>query len=963
MQSGDLLELKLIAYFHDPPWKAWIVSKSPSRAILADKGGHEDDAKELLSMMGVPVQGNFPPAVALADHLASSLDRWVISLLLKDVEAGARAEEIVKKNLFAPWYKIKVPPNIDANKVKEYARELSGLVMNAGGLKYHVAYYLAPLLWYEHFPCAPNGPCWVPVADTRVPTHTIFDHATATAAMLNILRCDGTKPQFYGSVAVIDFPSVQEFISFSRKTSDLWASSWLTSLLLWRSIEPFVERYGPDVVLRPELSLNHFFIAWLANKVQDKRLRDRIVELGRKYAGLQDGPLTSMMGDKVVLLLPEQRDDVERQLRDNFKKAWEQVASEAFKRTGIDGLLRDGPLKSYIDKAKETPPVRPRVVALDVGEAFKKYSDAIRGLAEGSLSCSGQYVSVEYSLFFEYLLHRINSEELKIKVKYMYGVDLADTVRSLTSSGDYHLCTMCGMLPAAVSYVSWRTGAEFRRLRDVKEGEEEEDRLCPYCALKRSLNDGRVVIEVLKDMDLLVGSGVRRGFPSTSEIAMLNVDEVLGPYVGNENVRGPYLAELYEKCYGGSREACETVYSLIKDRAANHIKNEEELRKIIRKYGDAYFAVLKADGDFMGKGYWSGLLRKGDGKCFSIEDYIKTAMAIRLEDEKKLSEEVKRIVEVRERLAHEDNEASEDKGYERSLDHVKKAASEEPPCTFDVSSGGGTETRYMIPITPAYAYALSRALTAQAVLDIRILTDRRASPVYVGGDDLLAFSPTKYRGELVPLDAVEETRKAYWGFSGGAVSGFKYLGDGKGYMPVDALANYGRSYVILPAHYKDPLPLSLSTASELLEEKDHVKEKDVLFIYSGRGIARSLEWLVSTLKLSEAGRLNTQLLEAVRDLYDAISSKRLSVSFIHDYFGIKDYMEMAMGNGSAKDVYTMLALEVVERNKVGNSDVSKVKKHVSDLASVSSCLPSRDGSSVCSGDRLYSVVLAVDYMR
>ncbi|MGC9113028.1 type III-B CRISPR-associated protein Cas10/Cmr2 [Acidilobus sp.] len=965
MQAGDLLDLKLMAYFHDPPWKAWVVSKSPSTPLLSDKGGHEDDSKELLSMMGVPVQGNFPPIeVSMADRLVSSFDRWVaslLSLLLKDRNVTVPVE--IKKNLFAPWYKVDVRNFIDKDSVRNYAEKLSSLVKKAEkNLRYHVAYYLAPLLWYEHFPCTPGEPCAVPVADTRAPTHTIFDHATATAAMLNILRCNNNVPEFYGSVAMIDFPSIQEFISFSRKTSDLWASSWLTSLLLWKSVEPFVERYGPDVVLRPELSLNHFFISWLANKVKDRDLKEMIIELGKKYAGLQDdGPMTSMMGDKVVLLLPEPPDDVKKELQDNFNKAWNLVASEAFKDAGIEGLL-NGDLRDYLERAKKTPPVRPRIVAVDLKEAFGKYYNAIKGLVKEKLSCSG-WVSVEYSLFFEYLLSRVNSEESKIKVKYTYGVGLADAVATVTSSGDYQLCTMCGLLPAVVSYVSQLTGAGFRKLRDVKKGEEEEDKLCPYCALKRSLNNGDVVTNVLKAAGLLPEGTGRREFPSTSEIAMKDLDRLLRPYIGDKNIKGPYLAELYEKCYGGSSEACDTVYNLVKDRAGNNIKDEKALKDFIKKHGDTYFAIIKADGDFMGKGYWRGLLRNSDGKCTSLEGYIRAAVTIPMPDSDKelldvLSYEVKSITDVREALANSDED------YKKLIEGVEETLKREPPCTYSASGGGDLAvSNYMIPITPAYAYTLSRALTAQAALDIKALNEAEASAVYVGGDDLLAFSPIRFNGRLVPLDVVESTRKTYWGFSENSIKGFKCLGGGNNCMPVDAMANYGRSYVVLLAHYKDPLPMSFNTASEMLEEKDHVKDKDVLFIYSGRGVASSLQWLVSTLKLSDKGELDLQPLNAVRDIYNAISSKRVSTSFIYDYFSIRNYMELAVNNGPAKEAYRALALEVAERNKAGKSDISAVKDYVARLASVPSCESTKNDSFACKGDRLYNVALAVNHLR
>jgi len=57
---------------------------------------------------------------------------------------------------------------------------------------------------------------------------------------------------------------VQRFIEDSRKTRDLWVSSFILSDLVWHAMEPIIERYGPDVIIYPDLRGNARADCWLA---------------------------------------------------------------------------------------------------------------------------------------------------------------------------------------------------------------------------------------------------------------------------------------------------------------------------------------------------------------------------------------------------------------------------------------------------------------------------------------------------------------------------------------------------------------------------------------------------------------------------------------------------------------------------------------------------------------------------
>jgi CRISPR-associated protein Cmr2 len=862
---SEFLNKKLIAYFHDPPWKAWIITGNIRES-------HEKQAIELLRKLGIEIN-EIPPEIKAADKLSSTIDRWIINILYSgnasEYQAGVN-KVLFKLNIFSPSKRFKLDrTQISEQDVKNYENRLVNIVNNEKGeIKYHLTYFLSPLLWYEYFPNTP------PLADTRVPTHTIFDHATATAAMLNIIDCEGDTLRFKGSIAVLEFPSIQEFISISRKSRDLWASSWLSSALLWKSIEEFVEKYGPDIALRPELSLNHFFIAWLYNKVQNSK--SEVKKYGEKYAGLEDDPRISMMSEKVILLLPE--DDTEKikdKLRKNFYNAWKSIAKEA--------IGEWEKLGEYITKAIENPPVNLVINVVSVNAIFKEYAQKV-GLKE--VKCKEGTFPLEYSLFFEYLYRRASEYN---RVKYSYGSLISDVITRVTAR-PYKVCTICGILPSILYYHS------DDRIDDNEN--EAEDNLCPYCAIKRELK-GDKLLKVLEKLGLKV-EGRKYRFPSTSELAMEDFaehyvkmlkslpeveEEVFG---GNIDAvfKNPAAAENYCRCYAGIKSAC-------------NIGDEE----LLKKYGNLYYAIIKADGDYMGRGFWGGIL-PGKGDHMTIKEYM-------------------------EEIANYLKEIGAD---DKLVQNIVNSSSKVEETLIDIRKRlyPNQQIYDQIPLTLAYAYTLSRTLTVQAVIDNKILRENHAVPIYLGGDDILALSPIKFNEKYVVLDSVTQTRESYWRFADSSINkfdGFKsYAG-----MVVDSLRAYGRSYSVFIAHYKDPLPLSLSISNYLLELKDGVEGKDVVFISSGRGVSN---FDYSILKFSNKGIYDDSQIKLVEKILELMEiEKKISHSFIYDAISISEYK-------GEKEVFKRLAYRAIDRN---TSDEKVTKNLYNELNNMI-------GNCVCNGD-------------
>ncbi|MFN7106489.1 MAG: type III-B CRISPR-associated protein Cas10/Cmr2, partial [Pyrobaculum sp.] len=232
--------LKIAALLHEPPEATWLIVEGKY---------HEDVAVEVLKRLAdLPC---VPSEVRKADMLASSIDRYILYIF------GYRCDflpetSIRLKNIVNPFFVSSLPPIVE-NKVGNFRQKLYSLEnVEDLRLRYLLLYGLYEWLWIDAG--LPVGP-----ADTRVPTHTVFDHNYATATALNWIP-EG------GLLVGIDVAGVQDFIKASRKLRDMWASSYLVSALVWYTILPLVEKIGPDVVITPSLRYNPIFHHWLKDR-------------------------------------------------------------------------------------------------------------------------------------------------------------------------------------------------------------------------------------------------------------------------------------------------------------------------------------------------------------------------------------------------------------------------------------------------------------------------------------------------------------------------------------------------------------------------------------------------------------------------------------------------------------------------------------------------------------------------
>ena len=111
-------------------------------------------------------------------------------------------------------------------------------------------------------------------ADTRTPDYSIWDHLKVTCA-LNYLLYEHDPDDNKGArlpkarepwLVRFSLGPVGRFIEQARTGRDLWTASYLLSDLMWHAIEVFIEQYGPDCIVYPDLRGNPRADFWLVDK-------------------------------------------------------------------------------------------------------------------------------------------------------------------------------------------------------------------------------------------------------------------------------------------------------------------------------------------------------------------------------------------------------------------------------------------------------------------------------------------------------------------------------------------------------------------------------------------------------------------------------------------------------------------------------------------------------------------------
>ncbi|MGC9106639.1 MAG: type III-B CRISPR-associated protein Cas10/Cmr2 [Infirmifilum sp.] len=256
----EMYKLKMAALLHDSPDKPFEVRGYDKRAKKLAERVLEAEMLDLLN----------DNRVRLADRIASSFDRWILSILMGGsyVHGLFEYKDVKIKSIVEPTLEKKIESSINETAYDRYVGDLKSILDSVGDWKskYHLLYLFYEPLWISNR--LPVGP-----ADTATPTHSIFDHNYATAAMINWAFSGENRVK--GFLVGLDVASIQEFISSSRKVRDMWISSYIVSALTWYTIVELLDKLGPDILIMPSMRMNPFYLHWLESKL-DGGTRERI---------------------------------------------------------------------------------------------------------------------------------------------------------------------------------------------------------------------------------------------------------------------------------------------------------------------------------------------------------------------------------------------------------------------------------------------------------------------------------------------------------------------------------------------------------------------------------------------------------------------------------------------------------------------------------------------------------------
>ncbi len=387
--NNEFWKLKVAAFLHDPLNKALILGER-------DAQPHEEFARELAKLLGI--DGNYIDKVKEYDRIAAAFDRSLYKEL-KDKNGNFLKVSFVKKPVLVhplsydeydlrKFGELYHWSNIESleEKISTHARDtviqmLRLVLKNAyidntddkSNIDYKKLYFI---LWRLSIPMMIAveqqretdkdkyenrlGYLWhLLPADTRTPNHSVFLHDITTSAFVGTLE----TPVFF----IFTIGPVQKFIEQARKTSDLLAGSLLLSYLIFRSMEPVIEKFGPDSIIFPNLFEAPLMDVYLQSKyaifdlnsgddleqagenTYNEKMRDMIKkELEKSLKGL----FIPTMPNRFFAVLPKDRAvEIAKEVEESFLKAKNELFSAAEDKIGEIweklGLNID---KEYIDK-------------------------------------------------------------------------------------------------------------------------------------------------------------------------------------------------------------------------------------------------------------------------------------------------------------------------------------------------------------------------------------------------------------------------------------------------------------------------------------------------------------------------------------------------------------------------------------------------------------------------------------
>ena len=692
MECADW-KLKLRAILHDPPYK------------IKNIEGHERKGDELFKKILSENVAVDDEKIKNAYKIASAQSRVIVSpsnLPEQKAEAFKEASQVSFEeckfiDIFTGNIEdVQTPDTQKVEKVIEALGNLSGFKDADERAKF--AFLFLWRFYPEIFPEINKHP-----ADSRAPNHSIYDHLVQTAAVVSALP----RPAFL----LFTIAPVQSFISKARKTSDLWAGSYMLSYLIWESMKPIVEKYGPDTIVYPNLLRQPLVDMYLCNiKFGYQSLNfanptfEDILEKEKHFAFEKwyENFTNNISYDKLTIAnLPNRFLAIipySTQLGEDCEKAFKFTLKELAQK--VEDTLKQNNISSDISSLSSQ--IEQQLISY-----FQVYWAVIHWYQDAGLDdVLKDYVKVcgedELYTTIEKIVKHPYYKTANVGSAYSLLLELAERLLAARKSiRDFsqveqvgEKCHLCGEFE--VLDIDW--GKLTPKI--VKDGE----RLCGVCLTKR------LFPEIIKD-EFRLDKDVK--FPSTSEMASigekrrldesvkLRFSQVFSNFKQKAGILGsvsvPKLGDKDHLYKIDGQYLMEETYTDYFKKENNKSITEQDYQDILKFLREnkinpsRYYAILQMDGDNMGK-WLKGEFNPKIGD--TIHEKPKVALIQFSEGEDK--NELQQIL-----------------------------------CE-------------MHPNSPSIHQVFSRKLSQFALEDVRrIVEEHYGMLIYAGGDDVLAFLPVE----------------------------------------------------------------------------------------------------------------------------------------------------------------------------------------------------------------------------
>jgi len=846
---------KLKAILHDPSYKLLVFDDSARGDITKNlkkaphighnkleksdsnyHGLHEIWAEELLGYI-LPSECIKDEKVERADQIASAQSRIIVKPTIDKPGFENSSMVNINESYFVDIFSekpeeerrnVEIP---DPEKVKELFQELGELNFESQDERARFVFLFLWRFYPEIFEEINYHP-----ADSRAPNHSIYDHLVQTSAVVSALS---KQPAFL----LFTISPVQSFISKARKTSDLWAGSYMLSYLVWESMKPIVEEFGPDTIIYPNLLGQPLTDRWLYFEVfKNSPLADlnesdfenlsksKFKEWFEKWKDFENKKVKELnekltianLPNRFLAVVPYERDLADK-CEETFKSKLEdlagKVSDKVSKKIGID-LSNDikEDLNSYFKVYWAMMPwsADESYLPKDALEDYKTL------LGEDELYKTIERI-IEHRYYSTANVGSAYPLLLELTEKLLGARKSIRDFNQLEEPGEKcHLCGEFEVLKLDWDKLNLNKGT-------LKEGEN----LCGVCLTKRLFPE--IISEEFNLGEIK--------FPSTSEMASIGEKRRISEEVKEEfksliekldiqnSVSVPKLKG--DKLYNidGQFLMTETYRADYFEKELDLKVEEKDIKEIVEFLKkkeispSRYYVILQMDGDNMGK-WLRGEFNINIGEA--IHENVKKALI----DFSK-SDDKERI--------DDNNEKNEEK-IEKILD-----------------------SRH--PVSPSIHQAFSRRLSSFALERVReiVEVDNYGKLVYAGGDDILAFLPVEN-----VLNCAYELQKTF-----------------KEVLSKKATMSAG----ILIVHHKYPLYLALKKVSEAEKKAKNFYGKSafcVTFMTHG-GEER------------EFGG-NWELKEFVKSLIDNFHEGKIPGTFPYQYLKVVEELYDGNSNDGIKEV-------------------------------------------------------------